>query len=408
MSLADETQKKSRFFENLPPVLAAWTPVLGVVAATFVLTIALHWTAVATAVELWATRSAYNHGFLILPISFYLIWDRRHTLSSLTPEPIGWGALGLLAISFVWLFARSAGLMEGEHFVIVALFQAIVITLLGIRFYWAMLLPMNYLWLLVPTGTLFYPVLQTIALTLTVFLLKIMGIANYAEGYQILVPTGSYIIVEGCAGLNFIMATLALAPLYTTFIYSSMRKRVIAVLIALAVAIVANAVRIAAIIALAEFTERRIDIVDDHLLYGWGFFVVVLALLGWIGLRFSDPDADMPHDQDTARPVPSIHLKPVLIAAALAWAALIILPAYNAIAKAPIHLSQNTALTVPKGLTPVADQTYPQYSGADVFANWQNTAPEIQIYLAYYAYQSEVRASFGAGNLDYDPQCLFD
>ena len=28
-----------------------------------VLTIALHWLAVTTAVELWATRSAYNHGF---------------------------------------------------------------------------------------------------------------------------------------------------------------------------------------------------------------------------------------------------------------------------------------------------------------------------------------------------------
>jgi exosortase A len=403
MSLADETQKRPRFFADLPPVLAAWLPVLGIVAATMVLTIALHWTAVATAVELWATRSAYNHGFLILPISFYLIWDRRHHLAALTPEPMAWAATGLFSLSLVWLFARSAGLMEGEHFVIVALFQAIVITLLGVRFYWAMLLPMNYLWLLVPTGTLFYPVLQSIALKLTVFMLKLMGIATYAEGYQILVPTGTYFIAAGCAGLNFILATLALAPLYTTFIYSSMRKRIIAVAIALFVSVVANAARIAAIIAIAQFTNRRIDIVDDHLLYGWGLFVVILALLGWIGLRFADPDADAAPDKDATISVPTINWKPVILAAAAAWVALIAIPAYNAIARGDVSQSFALALGLPSEFERVPDAAYPKYPKADFLATWVDKSNGAEISLVLFSHQTEDRSSFSPDNFDYEP-----
>ena len=101
-------------------------------------------------------------------------------------------------------------------------------------------------------------------------------------------------------------------------------------------------------------------------------FAVVLALLGWIGFWFSDPDADVPQDQDTSRSVLSINLKPVLGAAALAWIALTIVPAYKAIAHAPMNLSQNAALRVPMGLTQVAGQEYPQYVDADVSANWQD------------------------------------
>lgn len=271
MTTNNASKEMPDFMANWPPALKVWMPALCLLGVTFAVAIALHWAAIVTAIDLWATRSTYNHGFLILPIAFYLIWDRRHALQIMTPQPILFGALGVFVASAVWLFARSAGLMEGEHFVIIALFQGIVLTLLGWRLYWAMLLPMNYLWLMVPTGTLFFPFLQGIATILTDFLLHLFGFVTYSEGFVILAPTGAYIIAEGCSGLNFILSTLALAPLYATFIYSSMRKRIIAVAIALVVSVIANAVRIFAIIAIAEATDRKIDIVDDHLLYGWGF-----------------------------------------------------------------------------------------------------------------------------------------
>src|SRR2546426_9343936 len=37
--------------------------------------------------HLWWTRDDYLHGFLILPLSLFLVWTRRATLSRLAPQP---------------------------------------------------------------------------------------------------------------------------------------------------------------------------------------------------------------------------------------------------------------------------------------------------------------------------------
>lgn len=323
---------------NWPPALRLWAPTLACLAVLFFWTVLLYWPAVANAVYLWAHRSSYNHGFLIIPIAAYLIWDRRAVLAPLVPRPWLPGLPGLLAASALWFVVHAMGIMEGEHFLIVGLFQAIVVTLLGWRLYWALLLPMNYLWLMVPTGTLFFPVLQKLATDISAWLLWVSGIPVFAEGTLISVTTGDYLVAEGCSGLNFILSTLALAPLYATFVYASMRKRLIAVAIALVASVFANAFRIFAIIALAEFTDRQIDIVDDHLLYGWGFFLVVLGLMGWVGLRFADPDT--PRDDLSEEGPPSADLTPhplrrILGVTVLAAIALALLPLYDVVLGTP-------------------------------------------------------------------------
>src|SRR5882724_1220820 len=37
--------------------------------------------------DLWWTRDDYLHGFLILPLSLFLVWTRRATLRRLAPKP---------------------------------------------------------------------------------------------------------------------------------------------------------------------------------------------------------------------------------------------------------------------------------------------------------------------------------
>jgi len=44
-------------------------------------------------VELWWTRDDYLHGFLIIPVSLFLVWTRRATLRRLPIQPAGPSAL---------------------------------------------------------------------------------------------------------------------------------------------------------------------------------------------------------------------------------------------------------------------------------------------------------------------------
>ncbi len=304
-----------------------WRVTLSMLVILLGVTVGAYWTTAASAVELWATRSTYNHGFLILPISLYLMWEKRAVLAQMVPEPYWPGLIVIFGFCTAWLIANAMGITEGEHFALVGIFQGVILSVIGLQIFRILIFPLMYLWLMVPTGTFLYPLLQTVATKLSVIFLAASGIPIYVDGFHIEVSTGLYHVAEGCAGLNFILASLALAPLYGYLMYTSFKKRVIAIVAMLSVAIIANAIRIFAIIALAEFTDRRIDIVDDHILYGWGFFALILAVMGYFGARFADPEEG--HAQTVDRELPSPHdPKPGVIVWLAAILVTISMPAY--------------------------------------------------------------------------------
>ncbi len=45
-------------------------------------------TEVVTAVQTWDASTAYNHCFLIIPITLFLVWDRRHDLTGIAVQPM--------------------------------------------------------------------------------------------------------------------------------------------------------------------------------------------------------------------------------------------------------------------------------------------------------------------------------
>lgn len=263
-------------------------PVL-IIGVAWLLIFVFYSDTIASAVALWAGNAAYSHGFVILPIALYLMYERREKLHGLRAEPSFLGLGFLLAAGAFWAFGRAAGIQEAEHLAVVGLLQASVYAIAGGAIFWRLIFPLAYLLLLVPTGSFLLPALQGIATALSSLLLKLSGIPIFVSGTTIEAPYGLYEIAPGCAGLNFVLASLALGPLYVASVYQGLGKRFVALGVLLIVAVFANGFRIFGIIALAEATGLQIDLVDDHLLFGWGFFVVVLALLGWLGLRFADP-----------------------------------------------------------------------------------------------------------------------
>src|ERR1700687_4738544 len=69
--------------------------------------IVLYWHEVAGAVQGWYGTRGYNHGFLIIPIVGYLIWERRAPLAKLVPEPFP-AVLALIPVcGVIWLVART-------------------------------------------------------------------------------------------------------------------------------------------------------------------------------------------------------------------------------------------------------------------------------------------------------------
>ena len=254
--------------------------------------VGLFWGSVTSAVTLWWNMPTYNYAFLIIPISAYLIWRKRDELRAETPSGSLWGVATVAIFGLAWLLADVAEITEGRHLAFVGMVLGILLACLGWRVFKILSFPFLYLLLLVPTGTFALPLLQEIATRIASSIIQFVGIPVYTDGFFIEVPSGRYHVEPGCAGMNLILASAALAPLYAYLLFRSLWKRLVVVVLALALAIITNGVRIAGIISITHWGGPRVSIVDDHLIFGWALFAVVLFLAGYLGSYFADSEAD--------------------------------------------------------------------------------------------------------------------
>ncbi len=283
------------------------------------------------AVSLWIHSSAYNYAVLVLPVSLYLIWERRRELACTIPEPTLWGLVLLPLLGAVWLLAHSADIAEAEQFALMGMIQVALFTILGRRVYRVLLLPFAYLFLMVPSGEFLLDPLQRTATVVTSTALRLSEVPVFSEGTFVETPTGVFEIAPGCAGLNFLLTALALSLVFADLTFRSLRKRILCVAIALAAAIVVNWIRIYAILLIDYLSGHRSSIVDDHLIYGWGGFAILMVPMIWLGLGFRDP----PSDLDAGSVAPQTTLSrpgnwSFAIAAAAAALLAVIAPAYAA------------------------------------------------------------------------------
>lgn len=302
-----------------------------------------------TAIAQWENSSAYSYAFLVAPISAFLIWRDRAAFVGTTPRPWAPGLIMVAAFAGLWLLADMLSLNEGRHIAFMGMIQGTVLAVIGLGLYRALAFPLLYLWLMVPTGTVLVTPLQHLSHAGSLTLIRLSGIPVFADGMLIEVPEGRFFVAPGCAGLNFILTALALSLLYGKLNYRSAAARLRCVAIALGAAVVSNIVRIYLIIVLTQLTHRKLDIAEDHLLYGWGFFGVIMLAMMWWGGRFADADIPL-HAVPRSSPAP-------VRAAAVAAAAALIAATPAALSRVVPHTEDSGIARFLHGLAPASSSS---------------------------------------------------
>lgn len=269
----------------------------------------------AAAWRIWMSSTAYSHGPLVLPIAAWLGWVRRDRLAQLSPRPFAWAALPAGVAVLAWLAAERMGIMEGRQFAVLGLFYAFVLAVIGWRAMRALAAPLAYLVFLVPFGAFAVPLLQSITARMIDFGLGLTGIPHYVDDLVIEIPEGSFYVAEACAGLRFIIASLAFGALYALVTFRSPGRRLAVMGLALAVPILANGLRTFGLVVLGHVQGSAASIEADHVLYGWVFFTIVIFLLILAGLPFREDAA--PPARGIAEPAQRAAPTPALIGAAL-------------------------------------------------------------------------------------------
>jgi exosortase A len=301
---------------------------LAAVALAFVVTFQAE---AAHAVQVWNESTAYNHCYLIAPITAYLIWERRRALIALAPSPSAWPLLAMLPVCGVWLFAQRLQVMEGRQLAAMTLFQLFALAALGFRAWRVIAFALLYLYFLVPAGAFLTPALQEFSARFAVRSLTVLGIPVYSDGMEIDVPGARFVVAEACAGLRFLIASIALGTLYGYMIYRSATRRVAFVAVSIVVPIIANGFRVLGIVVLGFWLGDARAAAADHLIYGWVFFSMVSLILIVLGLPFREAVPDFPIDAHAPGPRRGARIAMLFVSvAAIGLAALLVSPAVSA------------------------------------------------------------------------------
>ncbi len=255
---------------------------------------AAFWPTVHSMIEVWDRSETFTHGYLVFPISAWLVWRRRDALAQIRPRPDLRGLLLLAAAGAGWLLADAGSVNVAAQYAFVAMLIAAVWSLLGAAFVRAAFFPLMFLLFAVPMGEFLIQPLMGVTADFTVAMLQASGIPVYREGTFFSIPSGDWSVVESCSGLRYLIASVTLGVLYAYLTYRSWQRRLLFSLAAIVVPIFANSGRAYLIVMIAHLSDMKLALGIDHYIYGWVFFGLVMLLLFWVGSFWREDEQPEP------------------------------------------------------------------------------------------------------------------
>lgn len=249
----------------------------------------VYWQVLNKLVYDWGHDDNYSHGFLIVPMALYLVWERRARLEQ-TPLQSTWFGLVVFGGGIALLLA---GLLGSELFVsrisILGTLAGMVLFLFGWGYLKVLAFPLAFLLLMIPLPAIIFNQitfpLQLLASEAGEFAIATAGIPVLREGNVIVLASTTLEVAEACSGIRSLITLITLGLVYGYFADSRVWVRATLVLSAIPIAIVANATRVAGTGMAAHWWGPEAAEGFFHEFSGWIVFVIAFALvLGVHGL----------------------------------------------------------------------------------------------------------------------------
>lgn len=234
----------------------------------------------------WLHNEDYSHGFLVVPISLYILWTKKDVLSAtpLAPSPAGLVITIITLLCYIVSFYAEVATLSCISF---------VITILGLSIYFfgfgitkAALFPIVFLMFMIPIPSQIYASLtgplQLLVTKACDLIINALGIPVYTEGNVIHLPGKTFSVVNACSGLRSMLSLIMLSALFG---YLSIQSRYVLRFILLGASIpitmFVNIIRVGLMVALAYYSNYSTDATKGtlHTLIGIAEFAIALVML---------------------------------------------------------------------------------------------------------------------------------
>ncbi len=263
----------------------------------------------------WQTEQE-GHGPLIIAAALWLVWSSRDKWrnAELRPAPIaGWTSL-LSGLAMLFL-SRTQDLISVEVLSELLVIAGCVLLLAGWKVLRILAFPIGFLIFTVPAPGW---MVDGATVPLKVFISDLVTKVLYAAGYPVaqngvVIMIGPYqlLMKDACAGMNSIFALSAIGMFYIyAFRWESKVRALILFAAIIPITIVANFVRVLALVLLAYY--GGVDLIDGvlHDLTGIALFVIAIMLVficdGLLGLMGRISRRLWPHSTAVKRQPASI------------------------------------------------------------------------------------------------------
>ncbi len=245
--------------------------------------------------DIWIRSETFTHGFFVIPMSLWLIWQNKPLHKHLHPiKPSYLGLIFLLLNGMIWLVGSLINALVVEQYALIGILIGSLWFYLGNDTSKKISFPLFFLYMMVPVGEALIPYLMEYTATFTVWLLRLTGISVYREGMLFTLVSGQWSVVEACSGLRYLLASLTLGSIYAYITYTKTYKRTFFILFSLIFPIIANGLRAYMIVMIGHLSNMQLATGVDHLIYGAIFFVLVMLLMFYIGSFWKDPEPTIP------------------------------------------------------------------------------------------------------------------
>jgi exosortase len=268
-----------------PRGLFALIPLVAVLALT-----GRHWLEL---FRLWNETSTLGHGWLLLGLVGWELWQRRAQIGGLSLAFDARMLVLLLGALAIWVATIWFGVENLRLTMLPILLVAALAAATGRDGLRTFAFPLLLLLFATPIWFYVQPLLREVTVIVVSFLVRAVGITAWVEGPTITLPSGSLEIADSCSGVHQFVVAALIGTVYAWWHTDDWRARAKVVALACLIAVVTNWIRVFALVVVGYVSEMQHYLVRvDHYWFGWALFAVSISIFFVLARRIVERPAE--------------------------------------------------------------------------------------------------------------------
>jgi len=228
------------------------------------LLVAAYWPVLRSTYNSWFDGAAYmEHGILVIPVAACMVWARRSVLAGVPVAPSALGAVLVLCGAAQALLGEAAHWNWVSRTALLTSLAGCIAALYGWRMLRALLFPLvTLVFMIAPPTFLFERAtigLQLLSSRLGAKMLEALGYTVLREGNVLEMVGAKLSVADACSGIRSLPAIVFVSVVYSYFFVHARLTRVLIVLLAVPIAILANASRIVATGISSQYNRQLME-----------------------------------------------------------------------------------------------------------------------------------------------------